>query len=221
MPPTSTTTAGATTRRPGEARRRCRRLVAAAVASACRCFVVAGENQVRRCCCCCLPLASRECVLLLPLLGQEHEDAALAAAAQPSQTPPPLLTTTASRGRDTRGRGRASAPCATFATVAADEIARRKPMGPPSVELDDCVLGLDLLQCLERLLGIALLPDFSDDVHYQDELDDEGFHNGGCPDLVILCAIIECEHERHNGRGKHQLPHRRCHGGGGARRRRP
>lgn len=211
MPPTSTTTAGATTptrRTRGRCRRQWRALSP-------RCFVVAGENR-----CALLVVATRRQGVRLCLPpGTEHEDALC--AAQPSQTPPPPLTTTASRGRDTRGRGRASAPCATFATVAADEIARRKPMGPPSVELDDCVLGLDLLQCLERLLGIALLPDFSDDVHYQDELDDEGFHNGGCPDLVVLCAIIECEHERHNGRGKHQLPHRRCHGGGGARRRRP
>uniref|UniRef100_A0A0E0JCZ5 Uncharacterized protein n=1 Tax=Oryza punctata TaxID=4537 RepID=A0A0E0JCZ5_ORYPU len=188
------------------------------------------DGAAGRCCCCCLPLVSRERVLLLPLPGKEHEDAGLAAAVQPA-----LNATVAADHRrpwtGTKGRGCAPATtsCAASTADATDEVTRRKPMGPSGVELDGCVLGL-ASSTFSALLSYQT-PATMFTIRMRKMT--RGSTMTIAHDLTVLRAIIECKHERHNGQDEedahervvelleHQLPHRRCRRGGGARRWRP
>jgi hypothetical protein len=84
--------------------------------------------------------------------------------------------------------------------VPGDEVACGEAMRPPPMTLDGCVLRLDLLERLERLLGVALLPDADDGVDNEDKEDDERLDEGGDAHLAAFCAVVEREHEGDDGR---------------------
>ena len=62
------------------------------------------------------------------------------------------------------------------------------------------MVGLDLPQRLERLLGVGLLPDSDGGVDDEDEEDDERLDEGGERDLP--CRGEEREEERDGGGSK-------------------
>lgn len=65
------------------------------------------------------------------------------------------------------------------------------------------LLGLHLLQSLQGILGVSLLPDADNGVQNKDKKNDKGFYEGG--DAALGSVLHEGKDEGNHGRGEQDL----------------